>query len=268
MHVSRGGYYQWQNRSESNREVENNSILREILRIHREFKETYGSPRMTVELNNRGVACCENTVAKLMQEHGIRAKMDRRYKPRQWKPGSVIKKGNLLENYDGPTRPHEIWVADFTYVKIRNVFMYFSTVMDLYTRKIVGIEISKRRNADMVLNTIKKALASHPDQCPDIFHSDRGIEYANYVIGNQLSVHGIKQSMSGKGNCYDNAHMESFFHTYKSELYYTEPFRNYLEFKRKTKQYVRFYNERRLHSSLGYRSPVDFEKVALASVNF
>jgi transposase InsO family protein len=266
--VTRGGYYKWYDRPASNRSIENRSIIREIKKIHREVKETYGSPRMAVELNNRGVSCCENTVAKLMRLNGIRAKMDRRYKPRQWRPGSIIKKGNLLENHDGPTRPHEIWVADFTYVKIGGDFKYFSTVMDLFSRKIVGIEISRTRNADMVLNTIRKALAAHPEHCTEIFHSDRGVEYANHMVDDQLNNLGICQSMSGKGNCYDNAHMESFFHTYKSELYYAEPFRSYLEFKRKTTRYIRFYNERRLHSSLGYRCPVDFEKQELASVNF
>jgi transposase InsO family protein len=125
-------------------------------------------------------------MAKLMRENGIRAKMDRRFKPRQWKPGSEIKKGNLLEAYEGPTRPHEIWVADFTYIKLSGDFKYLSVVMDLYTRKIVGMEISSKRDAAMVLRTVRKALRAHPGASPEIFHSDRGIEYANHVVGDLL----------------------------------------------------------------------------------
>ena len=237
-------------------------------RIHQQVKETYGSPRMVVALNDKGYQCCENTVAKLMQENGIRAKMDRRHKPRQWKPGSVIRKGNLLVDYNGPKKPHEVWVADFTYIKQGKGFKYFSTVMDLFSRKIVGKVISHQRNADLVSATIRKALKAHPGKRPKIFHSDRGIEYANHQVGNELSDLGIKQSMSGKGNCYDNAHMESFFHTYKSEFYYPESINSFQELKDKTDKYIQFYNRQRLHSSLGYKSPVDFEKEALAGVNF
>jgi transposase InsO family protein len=266
--VSEGGYYKWRKRTESARAAENRRIIDEIRKIHLEVKGIYGSPRMTVELNSRGYQCCENTVAKLMRENGIRAKMDRRYKPRQWKPGSGIKKGNLLEGREDPTRPHEVWVADFTYMKQGGSFKYLSVVMDLYTRKIVGMEISRKRDAEMVQTTLRKALSAHPGANPEIFHSDRGIEYANHAVGGQLKKLGIRQSMSGKGNCYDNAHMESFFHTYKSEHYYTERHRTHAELKQKTVKYIQFYNESRLHSSLGYMSPVDFENSAMESVNF
>jgi putative transposase len=257
--VSSGGYYKWKGRCESARSIANRQIVSEMQKIHGEVKGIYGSPRMVVELNNRGYQCSENTEAKLMRKNGIRAKMDRRLKPRQWKPGSVIKKGNLLENHEGPTRPHEVWVADFTYMKIGGVFKYLSVVMDLYTRKIVGMVMSKTRDAEMVLSTLRRAFRAHPNARPEIIHSDRGIEYANHAVGGYLKELGISQSMSGKGNCYDNAHMESFFHTYKSEHYYTERYRTYRELKRKTMRYVRFYNERRLHSSLGYMSPIDYE---------
>lgn len=266
--VTGSGYYKWRNHKESTRSAENQRIIDEMVSIHREVKGIYGSPRMTVELNKRGYQCCENTVAKLMRENGIRAKMDRRYKPRQWKPGSEIRKRNLLEGREDPKRPHEVWVADFTYMKLGGVFKYLSVVMDLFTRKIVGMEISSKRDAEMVIKTIRKSLRNHPGACPMIFHSDRGIEYANHAVGDLLRELGTSQSMSGKGNCYDNAHMESFFHTYKSEHYYTERYRTYDELKRKTEKYIRFYNETRLHSSLGYMSPIDFEDRVLESVNF
>jgi putative transposase len=266
--VTGGGYYKWRKRVESAREINNRQIVKEIERIHRDVKGIYGSPRMTVELNRRGYQRCENTIAKLMRNHGIRAKMDRRYKPRQWKPGSEIMKRNLLESHEGPKRPHEIWVADFTYMKQGDTFNYLSIVMDLYTRKVVGMEMSRKRDAEMVVNTVQKALEAHPEARPDIFHSDRGIEYANHAVGGLLKELGIRQSMSGKGNCYDNAHMESFFHTYKSEHYYPEQHRTYRELKRKTVKYIDFYNTERLHSSLGYISPLDFESSVNECVNF
>jgi putative transposase len=238
--VTRGGYYAWKDRPGSLGRVYNSLVVDEMIKIHREVKETYGSPRMTVELKNRGYSRCENTIAKLMREEGIRAKMDRRLKPRQWQSGSKIAKKNLLEDMPIPKKPHEVWVADFTYTRHRGQYVYFSAIMDLCTRQLVGEEISKTRDAELIARTFKKAKKRYPEAKPKIFHSDRGIEYANYKIGNMLESESIKQSMSGKGNCYDNAHMESFFHTYKSEMYHTEKLEDLKDFERKTKRYVRF----------------------------
>jgi len=227
--------------------------------IHQQVKQTYGSPRMTVELNRRGYPCSENKIAVLMQRHGIKAKMDRRFKGRPWSERSYIKKPNLLSEYGEPTRCHQIWVADFTYTRIKGQFVYLSTIMDLYSRKIVGYHISKKRTSDLVKTTLDKAIKATGDVCPEIFHSDRGIEYANYRILDYLAKRGIQQSMSGKAYCYDNAHAESFFHTFKSEFYKREKFSDVKDFKVKTSRYMQFYNKRRLHSSLDYQSPLHFE---------
>lgn len=237
----------------------NKQLVAEIRSIHRQVKEIYGSPRMTAELRGRGFLCGENRIAKLMRKHNIKAKMERQYKPRAWSPNSLIRKNNLLEEYQGPTKVNEIWVADFTYVKVGNSHMYLSTIMDLYTRKIVGQNTSKKRNSNLVIKTIKMALKTNYGIPPKIFHSDRGIEYANYQVADILQEIGVEQSMSGKGCCYDNAHMESFFHSYKTEMVYHEVFSRFDEFKRKTENYIRFYNSSRLHSSLNYMSPNDFE---------
>ena len=226
--------------------------------IHQQVKQTYGSPRMTAELNRRGYQCSENKIAVLMQRHGIKAKMDRRVKGRPWSERSYLKKPNLLADYS-PTQCNEVWVADFTYTHIKGRFVYLSTIMDLYSRKIVGYQIATTRNAALVKNTLDKALKTTGGIPPRIFHSDRGIEYANYTILDYLTQRGIQQSMSGKAYCYDNAHAESFFHTYKSEFYKREVFRSLKDFKMKTSRYIQFYNKRRLHSSLGYQSPLNFE---------
>ena len=254
-----GGYYAWLNRSPSPRELYNQKLLKAMHTIHQQVKATYGSPRMTAELNRRGYTCSENKIAVLMQHHGLKAKMDRRVKGRPWSDRSYIRKPNLLADHAGPTRCHEVWVADFTYTRIKGQFVYVSTIMDLYSRKIVGYHLSKTRKAELVKKTLDKAIRTSGGICPDIFHSDRGIEYANYTILDYLAQRGIQQSMSGKAYCYDNAHAESFFHTFKSEFYRHEYFSSIEEFKMKTARYIRFYNKRRLHSSLGYQSPLEFE---------
>ena len=169
--VSREGYYAWYRRSPSKRSLYNKRLVQEMRVIDHQVKGVYGSPRMTAELNRRGYVCGENKIAVLMRTHGIRAKMDRRYKPRQWAPSSLIRKPNLLENHPSPSKRHEIWVADFTYTKVKGQFIYFSTIMDLYTRKILGSTISSQRNADMALITLKKAIKAASGRCPKIFHS-------------------------------------------------------------------------------------------------
>lgn len=230
-----------------------------MLRIHQEVKNTYGSPRMTAALSREGYTVCENTVASHMQRHNIRAKMERRFKPRQWSPNSLIKKKNLLEEYRGPLKPNDIWVADVTYLRVNGKRVYLSTIMDVYSRKILGSNVSYYRDAEVILKTVQRALKTTDGKRPLIFHSDRGAEYANYPLHDYLNNLKVKQSMSGKGNCYDNAFAESFFHTYKSEFYHHETFKNVVELKRKTRDYIRFYNEKRLHSSLGYLSPMEYD---------
>ena len=258
--VSRNGFYTWRDRPESERAKYNKQLLKAMKRIHHQVKGTYGSPRMTVTLNRKGYAVCENTVATHMQRHNIRAKMERRFKPRQWSPNSLIKKKNLLEEFRGPLKRNDIWVADVTYLRVKGKRVYLSTIMDVYSRKILGSRVSFDRDSEMILNTVQQALKTTGGERPTIFHSDRGSEYANYPLHDYLSNLQVKQSMSGKGNCYDNAFAESFFHTFKSEFYHHERFKSVAELKYKTQSYIRFYNEKRLHSSLGYLSPIDYDR--------
>lgn len=258
--VSRNGYYTWRDRPQSERAQHNKQLLKAMLRIHNQVKGTYGSPRMTVALNRKGYTVCENTVATHMQRHNIRAKMERRFKSRQWSPNSLIKKRNLLEEFRGPLKRNDVWVADVTYLRVKGKRVYLSTIMDVYSRKILGSHVSFDRDSEMILNTVQRALKTTGGERPAIFHSDRGAEYANYPLHDYLKNLHVKQSMSGKGNCYDNAFAESFFHTYKSEFYHHERFKNVAELKQKTQNYIRFYNEKRLHSSLGYLSPIEYDR--------
>lgn len=259
LDVSRNGYYTWRDRPQSERDQYNKQLLKAMLRIQHHVKGTYGSPRMTVALNRKGYTVCENTVAIHMQRHNIRAKMERRFKPRQWSPNSLIKKKNLLEEFRGPLKRNDVWVADVTYLRVKGKRVYLSTIMDVYSRKILGSNVSFDRDSEMILNTVQRALKTTGGERPTIFHSDRGAEYANYTLHDYLKNLHVKQSMSGKGSCYDNAFAESFFHTYKSEFYHHEQFKNVDELKKKTKNYIRFYNEKRLHSSLGYLSPIEYD---------
>lgn len=259
LNVSRNGYYNWRDRPDSERDQYNKKLLVAMLRIQDHVKGTYGSPRMTVALNRKGYTVCENTVATHMQRHNIRAKMERRFKPRQWSPNSLIKKKNLLEEFTGPLKRNDVWVADVTYLRVKGKRVYLSTVMDVYSRKILGSKVSFNRDSETVLKTVQRALKTTGGERPTIFHSDRGAEYANYPLNDYLNNLHVKQSMSGKGSCYDNAFAESFFHTYKSEFYHHEQFKTVNELKKKTKSYIRFYNEKRLHSSLGYLSPIEYD---------
>ncbi|MEM7467266.1 MAG: IS3 family transposase [Pseudomonadota bacterium] len=260
--VTPGGYYAFCNRRPSERQREDAAIVAHMRQIHRRVSRTYGSPRMTVALNEAGFSCAENRVARLMRVNGIRAKMESRYKPRQWTSKSKIRKPNLLASRGFPGRPHETWVADFTYLSVGNSTLYLSVVMDLYTRKVVGYDFTNRRDGPMVKRTLQKARRANQGVKTKIFHSDRGSEYANHLIGEFLAQMGIEQSMSDKGNCYDNAHMESFFHSYKSEVLYGEKFSTKTELIARTRSWMMFYNHHRYHSSLDYTSPLNFEKMA------
>lgn len=198
-------------------------------------------------------------MARLMREQGVVAKMDRRYKPRQWTAKSKIREPNLLKDRLPPSRPSQVWVADFTYLNVQGRTRYLSVIMDLCTRQCVAYEISKQRGAAMVMQTLKRAIAKWGH--PKIFHSDRGTEYANHEVGGYLDDLGIQQSMSGKGNCYDNAHMESFFHSYKTEVVYPHSERQMHEIVQETKTWLTFYNRGRIHSGIGYTTPENYARL-------
>lgn len=239
-------------------ETQNKALLFQIKAIHHQVNRVYGSPRMTAALNREGYRCGKNRVARLMRNNAISAKMHHRYKPRQWTSRSKIKKPNMLDGQAFPTQPHHVWVADLTYIKLGEKMKYLSVVMDLCTRKVLGYELCQQRNSALVIRTLDKA--GKRNKPPEIFHSDRGSEFANHSLGGYLVAKGIKQSMSGKGNCYDNAHMESFFHSFKTEAIYPETIRTWEELSHRIKKWMKFYNQSRLHSSIGYTSPIAYEK--------
>ena len=263
LSVSRKSYYNWQSRSESKRYRENRRILEEIKRIHTGRKRSYGSPRVHEELLDRGFSCSRKRVARLMREEQIAAKRKRKFKPTTDSKHNYPIAANLLDRNFEVLLPDMVWVSDLTYVATDEGWLYLATVMDLYSRRIVGWSMDKRMTRDIVIDALDMAVKA---RCPTpglLHHSDRGSQYASYKYQDKLKKHGMICSMSRKGNCWDNAVMESFYRSLKVESVYSKKYKTRKEAKRDIFTYIEmFYNRIRRHSYLGYKSPCDFERMA------
>ena len=263
LSVSRKSYYNWQSRSESKRYRENRRILEEIKRIHTGRKRSYGSPRVHEELLDRGFSCSRKRVARLMREEQIAAKRKRKFKPTTDSKHNYPIAANLLDRNFEVLLPDMVWVSDLTYVATDEGWLYLATVMDLYSRRIVGWSMDKRMTRDIVIDALDMAVKT---RCPVpglLHHSDRGSQYASYKYQDKLKTHGMICSMSRKGNCWDNAVMESFYRSLKVESVYSKKYKTRKEAKRDIFTYIEmFYNRIRRHSFLGYKSPCDFERMA------
>ena len=257
--VSPSGYYDWLSRPLSARAKVDAQLLPEIRRVFRRSRQTYGYPRVHAALNQQGIDCSRHKVARLMRHNGIVAKMKAHCKSQPIMKRLYAGEGNrLLER--GPTQAcDEVWVADFTYIRTRTSWLYLAVVMDRHSRRILGWAMSHERNAQLTSEALRMAIYRRGSALGILFHSDRGIEYVAHEIRDILMEAGMLRSLSRKGNCYDNAHMESFFHSLKTEMVYFEDFRSLEEGMRKLKGYIGYYNHERLHSSLGYRSPAQYE---------
>ena len=259
--VSRSGYYDWIDRPESQRSLENRSLVEAIKVIHKKSRETYGSPRVTDELHECGFSCSRHRVARLMSKHGIKAKTKKKYKVTTHSDHSFPIAPNFLKQDFWTNAAHRIWLSDITYIRTCEGWLYLTIILDAYTRKIVGWSMSDRLNARYTtIPAFLQAVKRYQPLPGLIFHSDRGIQYACDDFRGLLKTFKAIQSMSGKGNCYDNAVAESFFHTLKTELVYHEAYRTRLEAKASLFEYMEvFYNRFRKHSSLGYKSPEEYE---------
>ena len=265
LEVSRSGYYAWQRRPESTRSVRRRELVAEMRAIHGEkHKGNYGSPRMFQELRARGRAVCENTVAQLMQANDLRAATARKFRHTTDSNHSYPVAENVLNQEFEQERPNEVWVSDITYIPTREGWLYLACVLDLYSRRVVGWSMAERMTSDLVISALGLALQQ---RCPPaeglLHHSDRGSQYASGVFQELLADHGITCSMSGKGNCYDNAAMESFFATLKKELVHQADYWTREAARQSIFEYLEvFYNRERRHSALGYESPCRFEEAA------
>ena len=261
LKVTRGGFYLWKKRKPSARQIRQQKLLAKIRIVQRENRELYGSPRVHRALLIDGEVVSRNTVAKLMRQARIRAKTRRRYVPRttdstHHKPIA----DNLLARDFAAPAPNQKWLADITYVPTDEGWLFLAGVLDCYSRKIVGWAMCDGMPTDLVSSALKMALLHRQPGQDLLHHSDRGVQYASEDYQQLLLNHGITVSMSGRGNCYDNAMMESFWATLKTELIHQQTYATRQQARQSIFEYIEvFYNRKRLHSALGYQSPESFE---------
>lgn len=260
--ISRSGYYAWLNRSESVREKENSTLTCEIRAIHEASRRTYGSPRVHAELRERGYPYNRKRIARLMRKNGIVAKMSKRFKPRNRDYGHYRRTSNLLLERGATSAKNQVWVGDITYIRVGKRWSYLAVVMDLHTRKIIGWAFSSRRTVDLVREALLMASRTSPPSSKTIFHSDQGIEYAANDFRELLESLKLVSSMSRKGSCWDNAYVESFFHTLKTEMVYFHSFKKLEQALAYIMDYITFYNTERLHSGLDYNTPNQCDRLA------
>lgn len=261
LKVSRSGYYKWRERKPTANQLRRLEAERLLINLFNKFKARYGSPRMTVELREHGIAYCENTIAKLMNTHELKAKNGKGY---NYFPDVLAKNyvsDNLLKREFTATKPDEKWVSDITYIKVERGFVYLAVVMDLFSRKIVGWSLDITMTNQLIIDALNMAIASRKLEPDLILHSDRGVQYRSGEYQRLLLDNKIKPSMSRKGNCWDNAAMESFFARFKVESLYSEDVKTKQDAYQCVFDYIEmFYNSHRRHSTLGYVSPNQFER--------
>ena len=261
MEVSVSSYYAWRKRPDSKRKEENQQILEEMRVIHKQSRNTYGSPRMYVELKKQNIGCSENRVARLMRLHQIAAKRKRKFVVTTDSKHDLPVAENILNQDFQATQANEKWGTDITYIHTKEGWLYLAVVLDLFSRKIIGWSMDANMERWLVINALKMALQSRHPPKGLLHHSDRGSQYASNDYQQVLTDNSICCSMSRKGNCYDNAVMESFFATLKQELVYHRIYENRKEAKQDIFEYIQvWYNRKRSHSSLGYLSPEEFEQ--------
>ena len=258
--VSESGFFAWKHRGASQRQLDDMVLLAHIRSQFALSHETYGSPRMHVELCEDGVSVGRHRVARLMRDNGIKALQKRRYKKTTDSDHGGLVAPNLLDQDFACDGPDQKWGVDISYVWTREGWLYLAIVLDLYSRRIVGWETSDRLKKDLAITALKRAIATRQPPRDLIHHSDRGSQYCSHSYRKLLAANGMLSSMSGKGNCYDNAMVETVFKTIKSELVWRTSFQTRQQAKNALGRYIDgFYNPRRRHSALGYKSPIKFE---------
>lgn len=259
--VSKSGYYNWRAREKSPQKERHESLVRHVKRVHLESRKIYGSPKITEKLNQEGISVSQKTVGRIVKEEGIHSKTVKKYKATTNSKHSLPVYPNLLNQQFHVEEPGKVWVGDITYIWTKEGWLYLATIMDLYSRRILGWYMSERMTKELVITALKRAIGRQTLSEDLIHHSDRGSQYASHDYLNTLRRYRISTSMSRKGNCYDNACIESFHSIIKRELIYLETYVTRQQAKDSIIEYIECLNNTmRIHSTNGYLSPVDKEK--------
>lgn len=266
--VSRAGYYKHIAKKESLRRQENEQLLGKIKLVYQQNRGIYGSPRIHRVLRKQGEKHSRRRIARLMRNNAIRAKSVKK----RWKVSDKACKDltkiapNILDQNFVAQKPNEKWVSDITYVRTKEGWLYVATVMDLFSRKIVGLGMSDCIDTRLIRNAFEQAICHRTPQPGFILHSDRGSQYTSQAYKQITANHEAVLSMSAKGYCFDNAAMESFYHTLKTELIYLRDYQTRKEAASSIFEYIEvFYNRQRMHSTLDYLSPVEFENQGIST---
>ena len=259
--VCRSGYYQWKKAEPTLRDREEAELVKQIRRVFAANKGRYGSPRVSQALRQDGIECGENRVARLMRENELAARRKQSFRPRTTVPGNGAVP-NLIKDLE-PSGVDQVWVSDITYVATVEGWLYLAVILDLFSRKVVGWKLGETLEAELVVTALKNALMMRKPDRGLYFHSDRGSQYSSQAVLKPLRVIEANLSMSGVGNCYDNAKAEAFFSTLKTECFPpNQLFSSNALARREIFEYIEvYYNNQRLHSSLEYRTPRQFEAV-------
>ena len=260
LEVSVSGYRAWKRGGTANRKrLTGNQILALIRAIHAELKGAYGSPRMVRELRVRGFSASKERVERIMRENGIYARHKRRYKVTTDSKHGLPVAENLLARNFTPTAPNQIWTSDITYLWTDEGWLYLAIVLDLFNREVVGWSLKPRMTADIATDALTMAWFCKRPAAGLMHHSDRGSQYASHAFQDKLKDYGMVCSMSRKGNCWDNAPTESWFNSFKNERVHGNRFGSHADMKAASFEYIEvFYNRKRQHSTIGYKSPIQF----------
>lgn len=262
MKVSRSGYYKWLGRPESEREQRRKKLETRIRQLFLESRRLYGSPKIAALLRKEGIQISQKTVCRIMKENGLISRTVKKYKATTNSRHDLPVQENILNQEFRAEAPNQVWVADITYVPTQEGWLYVASLMDLYSRKIVGWHADSRMTKKLVLTALERAYQSQKPKGTILHHSDRGSQYASQMYQEKLEQYGMVSSMSRKGNCYDNACIESFHSLLKRELVYLTRFKTRKQANQSIFEYIEFfYNRKRIHSTIGYVAPIEYERM-------
>jgi putative transposase len=270
LNLSRSGYYEWRDRPVANRQLNNEILISEIKIIHNESRGTYGLPRIKAVLKNMGKSCGKTRIENLMKKASISGLIIKKFKINTTNSNHKLPTAERIfkteEPHTHPVKQNQVWASDITYVPTQQGFVFLGTYLDLFTKKIVGFETQDHMRTELLLGALDMALGRQHFLTGELVsHSDRGSQYASEIYREKLKTLDITASMSRRGNCYDNAFAESFFATLKKELVYRTKFKTKDEAKKAIFEFIEvWYNRKRLHSSIGFMTPVQFEESLVA----